>query len=308
MARWCGVTGDHISRTEFASFAVIACAFALAAIAMGVASYASLRRLRQLPDFPEKPAMLRGAKWGELVVGAWLAASVTLFGVLHRSIDPYVLTGFLQYASFWGGLTWLGLRFEMESEGMTADSSMARVRPFDLDKWLSEVRGRHVRSRKWDWVYAACAVAALAGYIGAQNAGYHDMIRRQALEAQNPGQSDIARQEPLDARAADLGARLQARMGVSDVDAVVAMGPTVSPGPVYLLYIYAWPGVPPESAAAMADRAREALAVVEPPLCWRIIVTPKFGAALDEGYYVPRGMTLPPVTVEGSPPRHPPTG
>jgi hypothetical protein len=287
------VTGSHLDRIEFVCIVIIWCILALFWLVAGVASYMSVPRLQGLPDFPEKRAMLRGAKWGWLVVGAWFAASFMLLSLLHRSVSPYVLSGLLQNASFWGGLTWLGLRFDMEREGMWSDSSMDRVSPFDLDRWLEEVRGRHARSRKWEWVALACAVAALAGYIGVQNAGYRDMLRRQALEARDPGHHQVARPEPLDARAADLGARLQQRMGVLDVGAVVPMGPAASPGPVYLLYIYAWPGVPPKSAALVADRARQALATVEPPLCWRIVVTPKFGAALDEGYYVPKGMTLP---------------
>ena len=246
----------------------------LAAVCLAV-SYISLRFLRRLPDFPDKPAMLRGAKWGGLVFSAWLAVMVGLSDLCLRT--DYSRSGSLLVQALWlAGLFWFLLRFRVEGDGTLAAFTRLRVRPFDFDRWLADRNRVTANNRKWLWL--TCVVAAVnvgcMGWMAVRRIGQDRHMAAVALDTA-------------------FGAQLQRLMGMPEVQSIETTGPAAFQGSVYSLDIQVRFGMTTVLAESVAKRARDALDVQGDRLFWRIRVVPERGRPLAVDYYVPAGMTLP---------------
>jgi hypothetical protein len=272
------MASDQMGENPFASyFGDVWTLWLGALIFIGVGWY-SLRLLRRLPDFPDKPAMLRGAKWGPLVVIAWCALAAALGGLCARSAGFRTSGPALVHAVRLAGFFWLLLRSGPEAEGLGFALTQFRLRPFDSDKWLAERERSKTGSRKWRWVLYVLAAIVVSGWVALAGWTYWHEDRWLAAMAQDER----------------FGAQLREAMGVSEVEGISADGPAETRGRLCALFVHVSPGTAVERGKEIAERAREVLAARQDKHILRIHVGPEHGRRLAKVYYVPEGMTLPP--------------
>ncbi len=257
-------------------------AMCLLVLSMG---YASFRLLFPLPDFPEKRAMLRGARWGGPV---FLAITVGLLAALWlgwRYTSYCVTTLAFGKALAWVLIAVLFLRFDPETTGFFAFGYLLRPnRAESLDEWLhrwprgrerSEQRWPRVMRLLWPWLMFVPALMWLA--IGVWGGWRIDRVF--AL---------VAREERFNQE-------LQAALASPRVEEVISMA-SVSQGPPYPLAIQVQYGTTPAQARELVRALQGMLAQRGDRRAWRIYARPEHGKKLAEADYwppVPRGETVP---------------
>jgi hypothetical protein len=275
-----------VTRDEFGRAVLAACGrevWFVAAVALlcVVVSYLSLCFLRGLPDFPDKAAMLRGARWGGLVVAAWLLVNTVLICLGLRFSD-YPLSGMiLSNALCIGTFHLLVVRRGDEFIGTLACLNRLRLRPFDFGRWLedrAQSKARACLGRRQRWIAHIGLALGLAGYLCLAASAYFEFDRWFA---------GAARDERF-------GARIRDAVALPEVRDVVSFGPAQYRGPIYILSVHVRPQTTPDQATAFVERVRAALSARKDMNLWRILIGAERGHTLAKGYYVPEGMTLPP--------------
>jgi hypothetical protein len=179
------VTSDQLSRGLFTPHLSGAWIVLLGVLLCVVMSHLSYRFLRKLPDFPDRPAMLRGARWGGLVIASW-AVICAVFGALCAEFTALRLSGpYLFEAVCLAGFLWLVLRGGSDFDGVVAIITQLRTRPFDLDQWLADHARRKAEGRRWRLVLCLCLAFAMATYLGMAWLTYHENDRPLAADAQD---------------------------------------------------------------------------------------------------------------------------
>lgn len=243
-----------------------------------ICSYLSLRFLRGLPDFPDRDAMLRGARWGGvvavLVSGVYLGFPVLGISVIHTPLSSlFVAKAFLYTVVFWLAM-W---RAEEFSGAMACLLRLRYWRKFDLEAWLRDREAAAQRSRRaarWvPWLLAAVVVLQL----GMAGWSYGKFDREFAL---------WAREERF-------SRELQQALAGPEVEEVLAV-PHLWAGPLYPLIIQVHTGTTSAQGRTLVERMKHVLAARQDRRMWRIYARPEHGHTLAQGYYVPLGMTLPP--------------
>jgi len=239
--------------------------------------YASLRALRNFPEFPEKAAMVRGAKWGGLAFAGLVALA---FGVmwLGTSHGLSMLSFGVSMGVFWAGFVTLIHAYETESNGVfVAVQYWSSYRRRGPEQWVEDWRARRAKFQRLNRVLVFVWVLLIAGWLSAGVWGYWDFDRGfLALAA--------------DAR---LGRELQQELNDPRVVEVVPMHGTFE-GPLIPLHVYVTAGTSSEAGQRLAEQLRQALARGGERNAWRIVVRPKYGHTLTRATYAPPGVTLPP--------------
>jgi hypothetical protein len=258
-----------------------------AAVAVGfvaILGYASWRVLWDTPEFPEKAAMLRGAKWGASAFAGLLAIT---FGVMwFGSAVGLSMTGFgVGKALFWTGLALFMHRFRLESDGLVVGASfLVRYRRLGWEKWLEEWRKGQVKAQRYNRILAFCWAVLILLWLAFAGWGYL-RVDRETLA--------IAADERL-------GMALKQQLGDPRVVEVVPMRWCFE-GPLYPLKVEVTSVTTPEQGKQLAEQTRQLLARRGERSAMAIYVRPSHGHTLAKLTYAPAGVVLP----EGVEKRHP---
>lgn len=248
-----------------------------AAIIFGAMGYASWRALRVMPDFPEKAAMLRGAKWGGLAI---IALSILTTGValLCAGCGLVVASLGLAKALLWTGFAFLLHRFQLESDGILVGGQYwLRYRRSDPGKWLEDWRSRQPKAQRYYRIMIFVWPVLILGWLSMAAWGYWHFDRMFLAST-------------ADDR---LGIALKQELGDARVVEVAPMAATFE-GPLIPLNVYVAPDTEAETGRQLAERLLQILAERRDGNAWRIRVRPKFGHVLAQRLYAPPGVVLPP--------------
>jgi hypothetical protein len=230
-----------------------------------------------MPDFPEKAAMLRGARWGTPAVVSLALLSLAVmclganFGLAMAGIG-------LGKALFWTGFAVFMHRFRLESDGaLVGGQYWLRYRRLGAEKWLEDWRARQPKVERYNRILAYWWPVLIALWLGIGAWGYWDFDRL------------------ITGMAADerLGATLQQELGDARIVHVVPMHSSFE-GPIYPLHVNVATGTTALQGAQLAKRTRSLLAIRGEKDAWRIVVRPEYGHTLARVTYIPPGVTLPP--------------
>jgi len=260
---------------------------AVVLLLFGVSGHVSLRYLRRLPDFPEKPALIRGAKLCGVALASVFLLNLVVTWLTVRA--GMVASGaILGMATMFGGMAVLFARDRVEWEGF---NFWRWPRKFGEQEAVNEwrrMRQRTQRQRRWlpylglaHWV----AVAALLSFAAWS---YWHMDRW--LIASCAEERFVK--------------MLQHELGDPQVQEVVPMS-TDYEGPLFPMCLHV-PGTMSKAEAERAvDQMRQQLMKHGEKRAWRIYARPEHGHTLARTVYVPPGVVLPPGTENQRPqPRH----
>lgn len=247
------------------------------AVTLGAMGYASWRMLLRMPEFPEKAAMLRGAKWGAPVFIGLLAvySGVVLLGARCGLIVAEIGLG---RAVLWSGTAILLIRFRLECDGLLAwPQYWLRYRRQGAERWIEDWREKQPKAHRQSRVLAYLFSGLVLLWLGVAAWGYWRFDRA------------------FIAMAADerFGLALQRELGDARVVEVMPTNATFE-GPLLPLFVYVTPHTDAETGRRLAERLAQILASRPGRNAWRIEVRPKHGHIIAKRLYVPRELTLPP--------------
>ena len=247
--------------------------------------HASMRAFRVMPDFPEKAAMMRGARWGAVALLGLSLASVGTISLGLR-LGLICASGGLAHAILLSGFFALFYRFQVESEGLFAGARYwLNYRHKGWEPWIKEWRSRQLKvKRQWRVMVFLWPVLILVWLSFAAWGYWH--IDRMFL-------ASIADER--------LGTALKQELNDLHVVEVVPMRSSFE-GPLYPLMVHVTPGTTAQQAQQLAERTRQAFALGHDRYAWNIHVRPEHGKIIGRALYTPPGVLLPP-GIERQPPR-----
>lgn len=237
--------------------------------------YASGRVLRRMPDFPEKAAMLRGARWGALVMTGLMLLQLGIV-LLGMQFALMMLSGSVAKAVFWAGLGVFLLRFRLESDGMTFGLQYWRHRKQAPDKLIEDWRKRQTRVERYNRICLYCWPVLCGLWLAIGGWGYWHFDRSFVAAVSDERLGMALKQELNDPR-------------------VVKVMPMHAhfEGPLYPLITYVLPQTSVQQGWQIARQTQRILAQRSERLAMSIYVRPEHGHVLARATYVPFGMTLP---------------
>lgn len=238
--------------------------------------WTSLRALRRFPDFPEKAAMLRGAKWGGL---AFTGLVVLSFGIMWLAAGyGLCMAGVgIGKAVFWIGFAVSLHRYRFEGDGLLLGGQyFARYRRQGPEKWLEDWRKRQPTVERWNRILVFWWPVLILLWLSFGAWGYWHSDRMLLA---------IAVDETL-------GKTLQQDLGDPRVVKVVPMR-WLFEGPLFPLHVHVAVGTTKEAGDELAERLRRLLSLRKDGTAWRITVRPRYGHTLARATYAPPGVILP---------------